>query len=178
MLALRRGDRHAAISLLVQAYGTTIRRYCRRILGDTDLADDVYQTVLVQAFQDLPQYSGRAPLRTWFYSIARYRCIDALKARRSRSKHFVLHAEMPESPDQQPNAEELLLSLYTREALQIGIEQLPPRMKVALVLRFQERLSYDEMAKICQERPVTLRVRVARAMPLLRRHLRARGIRR
>ena len=46
--------------------------------------------------------------------------------------------------------------------------KLAPAAREAVVLRYQQELSYDEAAAIAGERPGTLQRRVARALPVLR----------
>ena len=58
----------------------------------------------------------------------------------------------------------------------IGLEKLEPHVRIAVVLRYQEGFSYEQMAQICHEKPATLQARVARAMPLLRRCLENKGV--
>jgi RNA polymerase sigma-70 factor (ECF subfamily) len=45
---------------------------------------------------------------------------------------------------------------------------LAPEARAAVLLRYAEGLSYQEMAEICGEKVETLRARVSRAMPALR----------
>jgi len=47
---------------------------------------------------------------------------------------------------------------------------------MAVLLRFQEGLPYEEMGRMCREKPATLQARVTRALPLLRRCLEGKGI--
>ncbi len=51
------------------------------------------------------------------------------------------------------------------------LEGLAPPIRLALLLRYQEGFSYEEMGEMCRERPVTLQRRVVRAMLVLRRCL-------
>lgn len=141
------------------------------MLRNESLVDDVYQTVLLQAYSDLPTFTGRSSFRAWLYAIARYRCMDTLKVSRSRSRYVVQQAEMPDMPDPQASPEELLV-LQARQAwLHDAMHQLSAKAREVLVLRYFEKLSYEEMAQLNHERAATLRVRVARALSQLRRLL-------
>jgi RNA polymerase sigma factor (sigma-70 family) len=46
---------------------------------------------------------------------------------------------------------------------------LAPAAREAVLLRYQQELSYDEAAEVTGERPGTLQQRVARALPVLRK---------
>ena len=61
-----------------------------------------------------------------------------------------------------------------RAALARSLERLDDRARRALRLRFQEGLTFEEMAAVCREKPGTLAARVARALPLLRADLESR----
>jgi RNA polymerase sigma-70 factor (ECF subfamily) len=174
--ALARGDRRAALVVLMEAYGDAIHRYCHKVLRKNPLADDVHQLVFIQAFEDLGSFSGSSSFRPWLYAIANHRCLDALKASRRWFSRFVLGDEPPEEMDPAPTGEDRALARGTAEALEQCLGKLKPHVRIAVVLRYQEGFSYEEMAEICREKPATLQARVARAMPLLRQCLENKGI--
>ncbi len=171
--ALEQGDRKGALTILMQAYGDDIYRHCRLVVRDSALADDVHQTVFVQAYRDLPRFSRRSTIRTWLYGIARHRCLDALKARRRWLRRFELADALPEAADVGPRADDQLSAVGVASALEAALDELKPRVRIAVLLRFREDMSYQEMAEVCGERPATLQARVARAMPRLRKRLAA-----
>jgi RNA polymerase sigma-70 factor, ECF subfamily len=167
--ALARGDARRALTLLMQAYGDDIYRHCWLVLGEPDLADEVHQTVFVQAFRDLGRFSGRSTLRTWLLGIARHRCLDALKITRRWRRRFRLGHTTPDPADTTAAADHRLAAAGEAVALSRALAQLPPKVRSAVLLRYHEGLSFEEMSAICGERATTLQARVARAMPVLRR---------
>jgi RNA polymerase sigma-70 factor (ECF subfamily) len=54
------------------------------------------------------------------------------------------------------------------------LELLEARSRAAVLLRFQEEMTYPEMASVCEEDVSTLQKRVARALPVLRACIEAR----
>jgi RNA polymerase sigma-70 factor (ECF subfamily) len=166
--AHQEGDSHATLGLLVRAYGQALRRYCFHLLKDEELADDVYQTVLMQALADLPTFSSRSSFRVWLYAIARYRCMDVLKVSRSRGRYMVQHEEDQDAPVVQDTPEEHLMRHARYVELQQALQQLPLKSREALVQRYFEQRSYEEMSRLGGEQAATLRVRVARALRQLR----------
>lgn len=161
------GDLATTLRVLIQAYGKSLRHYCWRLLRDEELMKDVYQTVLMQAFEALPSFSGRSPFRVWLYAIARHRCMDTLQATRSRSRYVVNQEEVPDVPDPHATPEEQVMSAELFATLRAQLQRLPHKARQALELRYGEQLSYEEMALRCGERAATLRVRVARALSQL-----------
>lgn len=173
--ALADGDRRRALTALMQGYGDAIYSYCYRVLRSRAAADDVYQTAFVQAYQHLAGFEGES-FRPWLYTIAHTRCLDALKTSRRWFSRFTLREELPDNPDPSPTSEERLARGTAAAELEECLGKLKPHVRIAVMLRYQEGFSYDEMARICHERPATLQARVARALPLLRRCLMAKGV--
>ncbi|HEX3475439.1 MAG TPA: sigma-70 family RNA polymerase sigma factor [Kofleriaceae bacterium] len=161
------GDMTGALRRLMQRHGTSVFRYCREALRDTELAEDVQQQVFIGAFHDLPKFSGRSTVRTWLFAIARHRVLDAAKSRR-RARSHVDSEDAAQLPDPQPPPGERLDEVRLREALVACLQKLPPHVITAVLLRFQQGFTFEEMADVCHEKPGTLQAQVARALPSLR----------
>lgn len=175
LAALDGADPDHALDLLMHAYGRSLYRYCRQMLPDADLADEVHQMTFVQAYEGLFRFARRSSLRTWLFGIAHHRCLDAIKIARRRERRFELRAELPDRPVPAVNAEERLTALSRLRDLGRCLRELAPRARNAVLLRFQEGITYEEMARLSGERPATLQARVARALPVLRRCLERKG---
>lgn len=174
--ALARGERKQALSLLMELYGTAIYNYCRHMLGDADDADDVLQTTFSQAFVDLMTFRGETSFRSWLYGIARHRCLDRRKTDGRREHLFENVASLPDVEAPGATAEQRALMKQYRKYLLACLGKLEPPVRDALLLRFMEQMSYEEMAKLTGERAATLQMRVARAMPGLRKCLEGSGV--
>lgn len=176
--ALAAGDADGALTELMRLYGTPIYRYCLQMIGEPSLAEEVHQITFVQAYEGLRQFDGRSSLRTWLMSIARHRCLDGLKVARRRERRFPLHEVLPEVPVEPADPVSGLdrRSLATR--VRACLATLAPQVRSLVLLRFQEEMPYEAIAALAAERPGTLRVRLARALPVLRRCLEAPGGRR
>jgi RNA polymerase sigma-70 factor (ECF subfamily) len=165
---MERKDYKRAITVLNRMYGGAIHGYIRQMVGADDLADDVAQITFVQAYRDMHSFGGRSSLRTWLYGIARHRCLDALKARARHRMRFASTDEAPEQADGVPGADQRLSDRALVSALENCIQKLEPHVRTAVLLRYQEGFSYNEIAVFCRVRPETLRARVSRALPVLR----------
>ncbi len=175
LLALERGDRKRALTVLMDAYGSALYRYCCLLAGE-DLAPDAHQLAFVQAYEGLGRFAGRSSLRTWLYGIARHRCLDALKQERRRERRFRPVEELREPPEEDGDVEERLRLQDLAQALEACLRRLRPAIRAAVLLRYRESFSYPEIARICGERPPTLQARVARALPVLRHCLEEQGV--
>ena len=153
----RSGDQHA-FAQLMDGYRNELQVHCYRILGSVQDAEDALQETLFGAWQALGTFEERASVRTWLYRIATNRCLNMLRAasRRPRSEGPAFDVALPEPtrlgetvwlqpcpdifleglPDDSPGPEARYearesVALAFVEALQL----LPPRQRVALVLR-------------------------------------------
>lgn len=179
--AVDRGDLGTALDGLMDAYGTAVYRFCRQMVGEEDLAQEAHQMTFVQAFESLPAFAGRSSLRAWLFSIARHRCLDALKSLRRRRWRFgsleeAVNDDRPHPQASQTTAEEALAARARRFALSGCLRRLAPRVRAAVLLRYQQELSYPEIAQLAAEKAPALQMRVARALPVLRRCLEERGM--
>jgi RNA polymerase sigma-70 factor (ECF subfamily) len=161
------GNHKLALQRLMQRHGAAVYRYCLIAVGDAALADDVHQQVFIEAFRDLPRFARRSTLRTWLLGIARHRVLDAAKRRR-RARNHVETARAADLPDLAPSAGDGLDDAELRAALASCVAQLEEPARTAVLLRYQQTLTYEEMAVICGEKPGTLQARVSRALRRLR----------
>lgn len=176
LAALDRGSSDDALALLMREYGTAVYRYCRQMMADDDLAQEVQQMTFVQAHEGLARFARRSSLRTWLLGIARHRCLDHLKMHRRRYKRFGPIEEASDLPEPGGSAEDRLSERSVARVLESCLRGLAPRVRTALLLRYQQGLSYPEIARLSNEKAPALQVRVARALPLLRRCLEEKGV--
>lgn len=166
-------ERATALRLLMHRYGTAVFRFCHQQLHDPTLAEDVHQQIFSQAYRDLTTYSGRSTLRTWLFAIARYRVLDAVKARR-RARAYLEEDDMADAPDPTPQPGQRIDDARLIDALVECVGRLDVDTRTLVLLRYQQGFSFEEIAEICHEKPGTLQARVTRALPRLRRCIEAR----
>ena len=176
LAALDRGSSAEALTVLMRVYGSAVYRYCRQMVADDDLAQEVHQMTFIQAYEGLARFGRRSSLRTWLFGIARHRCLDILKVNRRRRSRFDPLDGAPDLPGPGANVEDRLAERSRGRLLADCLRTLAPRARDALLLRFQQGLSYPEIARLSDEKAPALQVRVARALPLLRRCLEEKGV--
>jgi len=150
-----------AFEHLVLHYQDRLLRMIATLLNDERrLAEDLAQTVFVEAFRRLKSFDpSRSRFSTWLYMIARSRSINALQKMRP-----TLLAELPEreSPAPDPTHRENL------KTLDLALHQLPEKQKRAFTLVALEDLSYAEAAQIETTTIGTIKSRVSRAREFLK----------
>jgi RNA polymerase sigma-70 factor (ECF subfamily) len=162
-----RGAIDAALRLAMDRHGQGVYGYCREQLRDAALAEDALQQTFISAHRGLARFAGRSTLRTWLFGIARHRVLDVARPR-LRIRKCVDMTVAAEIADPRPAADEALAELRLRRALREALAELDERTRSAVLLRYQQGFTFEEMAQICREKPGTLSARVARAMPRLR----------
>jgi len=174
VVALLERDRRGALRLMMERYGQAVYRFCCRMLRDTTLADDVHQQVFLEAYRDMRNFTRRSTVRSWLLGIARHRAIDAAKRRARRGVREVEFDELPEVSDPTPLAVESLDDRQLRSLLGEVLDTLSEPARAAVLLRYQQGLSFEEIAGSCGEDAAVLRMRVSRALRRLRVEIEAR----
>src|SRR2546427_2542426 len=87
-----------AFGALVRRYERELYGYLRRYLGDSSLAEDVFQNTFLQLYLKSGQYQEGRPVRPWLYTIATHQAIDALR-RNGRHQAVSLDQQRSEGGD-------------------------------------------------------------------------------
>lgn len=170
-------DPRERLSALMKAHGDGVYTYCLRIVNDSALASDLLQQVFEQAYRDLETLRDERQARPWLFSIAHHRALDALKAERRRAAHV---SDEPEALELTESEEPMLSERVEATELSVALAQcvraLGVHARTAVLLRFKEGMSYEQMTGVCGEKWETLRGRVTRSLPVLRRCLEGKGV--
>lgn len=170
---IQQGDWNAACRMLMERQGHAVYRYCHVYLQNPALAEDTCQRIFIEVFEKLKKlqtFEPRAPLRAWLFTIARRRMLDALRHRRREEAHLS-RADAGEAPDLDQPGFAAVRDLRMKHALTEILARLPEELQRLVYLRFQEELSYDEIAALVGEPAGTLQRRMTRALPSLRRRI-------
>ena len=162
-----------------------IYRYAYRLCGEAESAKDLVQETFLNAYQGLKDFRGEAQVSTWLYTIASRACIRMRRKRKGQPEHELsLEEFVPTSegefhlqiPIDGLSPEEALQNKELRKALDLAIEKLPAKYRMALVLRDMEGFSAKEVGTIMGLNERAVKSRLHRARLYVRRELSARGI--
>ena len=163
----QRGDAQAFAELVLR-WQQPIARFLTHLLGRSHLVADLCQEVFLRAFEAGPRYRERGILSTWLYRIALNVARDC--GRRQRHAPAALTAGEPASAAPQPDA-----ICERREADRLvaaAVAELPEPLRLVLVLRHYEELSFEEIARSTGTPASTLKSRFTVALNQLRLRLR------
>jgi RNA polymerase sigma-70 factor, ECF subfamily len=167
--ACRQGDRDAQRALY-EAYKDkvySIAFYFFR--GDATAASDVTQQVFLKLIGGMAKYRGDSAFSTWLYRIVVNACVD--RSRRWRAETPTEPKVLDEMQAPAASHEELLARSEVARSVQTAIATLPPRLRLPILLRYFDELSYAEMAATLNCSIGTVSSRLSRAHRLLARKL-------
>jgi RNA polymerase sigma-70 factor, ECF subfamily len=176
IVAARRRD-SGAFEALVRRHQGPLYNFCLRMLGQTEDAADVAQDTFVQLYSHLGRLDEREPIAPWLFRVARNRCIDVI--RRRRTVPLAIPDESGEGmvqiepADDEPLPDELAERADLQQLLTRAIAALPPVYAEVVALRYAGDRSFAEIAQVLDCDEGAARVRFHRAKGLLRRQLRA-----
>ena len=128
-------------------HGSSVMKVARAYTLTSDECQDLAQEILLQAWQSLPNFEGKASPATWFYRVALHTAMNwHRKDKPRRSRQQPLLAVQVLAPPGADSAEQAL-QRETVEQLYHAIHQLP-KADAALVLLYLDDLSYREMAEV------------------------------
>lgn len=177
-----RDDEHAVIRDVLagdaDAFGLLVTRYQRpiynlmlRATGAADAAADLAQETFIRAYENLERFRPGARFFSWLYSIGVNRARDWL---RERGRHREVALEHPDAPAADPDAPDQQVALAERldgqRVLRI-VESLPLEHREALLLRYHEDLPLREVAETLNISLSAAKMRVHRALDLVRQRL-------
>ena len=169
----------AAFELLVQRYNGPLYQMAARLLRNQTDAEDAVQQTFIQAFESLAAKKPAVPVRAWLFQVAHNKCIDLLRRRRAIPRSQ-LEREAEEWTEAEPvDAEPLPEEIYERaelqELLRSAIDDLQPRAREVVLLRYVGDLTFAEIGSSLGIPENTAKTTFQRAKQQLRSYLRARG---
>ena len=171
-----------AYRFLVERYQGEVYGLSLRILGRPEDAEDLTQETFLRAFRALARYDPTRPFGAWLHTIASRLCID--HHRRNRAKLVSLT-----QPEEGTSGEERTLEILDpsdrpdeavekselASRLDALVAQLPPDSRAAILLRHQQDLPYEEIARVLGVPIGTVKARIHRARIMLKQKLLAQG---
>src|SRR5262245_52703608 len=169
--AVQSGDR-AAFKVIYELYQARIFNLIFYALGDRTAAHDVLQIVFLKVYRGLAGFRFESRLATWIYRIGINECQN--QNRRHGREHVPFEAVLGtgEELDCSAPPDELHLTEERREIIGNALLALGPNLRSAVVLRYIDGLSYQEIAEVLDCSPGTVASRLSRALTQLEERLR------
>jgi RNA polymerase sigma-70 factor, ECF subfamily len=169
---------------LVARHQRSVFNLLARMLRNPSLAEDLAQETFLKAFKHLRSFDPRFKFSNWILRIAHNTAIDTMRRRGPQEVSL-------DEPDEQdgtrladavadPHDGGALRELERHDlsrALDAALRQLRPEYRQMVVLRYQEELSYEEIAEITGLPLGTVKSHLHRARSEMAAFLSVRGLR-
>ena len=150
---------------LIEAHQRMVFSLALRVTGEHGAAEEVAQDVFLELHRGGDKLESEDHVRFWLRRVTVHRATDALRKK----------ARQPEA-----SAEEWMEDQYVQDSseglnsavvalLEELLRTLPEQMRVVIVLRYQEDMLPDEIAKLLGQPVATVKSNLQRGLQLLRR---------
>jgi RNA polymerase sigma-70 factor, ECF subfamily len=171
---VKKGDQEA-FEGIVDLFKDKIYRHCYRMVGNGHEAEDLAQETFLRAYRNISKYNNEFKFSTWIYRIATNLCIDRL---RKKKPDYYLDAEVPGTDGanmysqlsaDDPLPEQVVTENERWNELQEEIMKLPEKYRTAIVLKYVEDLSLEEISQIMDIPVPTVKTRIHRGREALKK---------
>ena len=167
--ACQQGDREA-FRLLFETYKDRVYQIALYFFGgDEAQAADITQQVFLKLFTRIGQFQGESEFTTWLYRLTTNACVDESRRRR-RFLQFGEGVNVRE-PRDKPTHEDALARAEAADAVKRAVAALRPKLRVVMLLKYFEELSYEEIAAVVGCSKGTVASRLNRGHKILARKL-------
>lgn len=133
------------IEQAVTDYESALIGYATTLLNDSDLARDVVQDTFIRLCQQDIE-NVRDHLKSWLFTVCRNRTLDLLRKNKRVQALEESQWEKITTSDPQPDEKSERHELFSQ--LQIYLDRLTDNQREAIILKFQQDLSYREIQAI------------------------------
>jgi RNA polymerase sigma-70 factor (ECF subfamily) len=168
-VAQARAGEAAAWDALFRRYQLPLYVFVFELVRDEQAALDLVQETFIAATRHIGGLRDDDKFGSWLFGIAHQKCIQ-----RWRKRTEVLLDEVPESADEYDDGpDDLLIRREQETAFMNLLEQLSPPQRGVLLLHFVEEFSIEEIARITNTQPGTVKSRLHYGKKSLRKLLEA-----
>jgi RNA polymerase sigma-70 factor (ECF subfamily) len=163
-----KGDREA-FAALVDAYKGAIFNLAFRMTDSYQDADDLSQETFTRAYRNLRQFDPQKRFFTWIYTIGLNLIRNHLKKHgREMTRENAAGSSTEAGIDQGAQTERDMMQAQEIRRLEICLKKLPADLREAVVLRFYQDLSFEEIATISDASLSAVKMRVYRGLEQLK----------
>ncbi|MCX6151453.1 MAG: sigma-70 family RNA polymerase sigma factor [Ignavibacteriales bacterium] len=144
---------------LVMKHKDKVRNLVFLTVGNRELVDDISQEVFISVFSKMSLFRFESQFTTWLYRITVNKCKDHLRKIKIRS----IFVPIKDSDEDYGVYSKPSDTVDIKEVVQAAIEKLPEKLRIPLVMREMDGLSYKEIADQLLCEVGTIKSRIFRA---------------
>lgn len=173
----RNGDVRA-FDELISSHQNMVFSFIYRLLGNRDDSSDITQEVFIKFYNNIDKFKGECSLKTWLLRISSNEVKNFWKSKMAKNKKNTTSINDHEDDDtpletyipaNSPSPRELASEKELVNNLEDQMMKLNEEFREVLILRFNEDLSYDEIASVLKTNIGTVKSRIARAREELKK---------
>jgi len=161
----------AAFAILVQRHGPLVWGVCRRVLRQTQDAEDAFQATFLVLARKAGRIRWQPDMSNWLYAVA-WRA--AHKAKSNANRRCGREEQLQDTPGPEANGDSDWRDV--RPVLDEELSRLPLKYRAPVVLHYLEGKTYAQAAQVLGWPAGTVSTRLGQARHLLRKRLARRGI--
>lgn len=165
-----------SLEVLIKSYLKPIYSFVYRYVGSEQEAEDITQEVFVKVWRNLKKFDRSKKFKTWIFSIAKNTSIDYLRKKKAIPFSNFKNEEgenilIETLTDPAPLPNEIFERASIAEMLNSVMQQLSPKYRMVLFLRYNDHFNFREIAEALDEPINTIKSRHRRALILLKKLL-------
>ena len=167
----RKGSEKAFASLM-NRYRDSIYFMLLKMINNPADAEDLTIEAFGKAFRNLDSYTPKYAFSTWLFRIATNNCVDFIRKRQMSPTPYdgtqdALDNVAVTIQSDLPDPEETLINRQKVEVLKSVVDQMKPRYKKLIQLRYYKEYSYEEISEELKIPIGTVKAELYRAKTLL-----------
>ena len=152
-----------AFDEIVYTYKNGLIAFISRYVKDIEIAEDISQEVFVDIYINKEKYNFKFSLKTYLYTIGKYKAIDYIK----KMKNYEIIEDLEIVNEK--NTEDEILLYESKMNVVNTLKKLKKNYEIAIYLADIENLSYKEIAKITNSTIPQVKVTIYRARKALKK---------
>ncbi len=155
-----------AFTAIMRKYKSPLYGFAYRYVNDPDDAEDIVQDTFIAMHRNLSRFKPAYKFSTWAFQIAKNKCRDLGRKRKTRSfmqrvtpfmETKLTEVQSDENPEDSIDAKRKLNDLVAK------IAQLPENLKAPLIMCTLEDMSHKQAAEVLGISPKAVETRIYRA---------------
>jgi RNA polymerase sigma-70 factor, ECF subfamily len=146
----RQGDLAGAVERALEGYGQEIMRLMASVLHDYERSRDAFSLFSENLLRGLSGFRWESSFRTWAYRLARNACYQVMHAPAGREQP-VTTSQLPDEAIKPRSETRPWQRTSVKERFRALRESLDPQERMLLLLRVDQRLSWEDVARIMAE---------------------------
>jgi RNA polymerase sigma-70 factor (ECF subfamily) len=156
--ACQQGDREAFRELF-EAHKDRVWTVALHFTGDDATARDIAQQVFLKLFTTIGQFRRESSFATWLHRLVVNACLDERRRQRrflpfdffkpdDEEDRIVMSGLLKEKLAERSVQEERYAHLELSAEVKAAVRELKPKLRIVILLKYFEGLSYEEMARV------------------------------